>query len=154
MLGGKEIRWDVAERQGCSVLHPHGDLTPITYRDFTDSLVKFAVEEPRALVVVIDELRVESMPLYTAFTSAWMRIGDWPGVPILLVVAADLRRELLCASAIHRFVAIHADVSEALRGLADEPPRRRAVLDLARTASCGQRARRFAEATCEHWGIE
>ncbi|WP_460723455.1 ATP-binding protein [Nocardia heshunensis] len=125
----------------------------MSYRDFTDSLVKFAVEEPRALVVVVDELRVESEPLYTAFASAWMRVGDWPGVPIRLVVSTESRRELLHASAIHRFIPVCADVPEAMRGLADQPPRRRAIVNLVRAASCGQRARRFVDATCERWHV-
>ncbi|MEC3913127.1 ATP-binding protein [Nocardia sp. CDC160] len=153
MLGGREITWERVERQGCSVVYPHGELTSAAYRAFTDALVKFAVEEPRAVIVVLDNLRVASEPLYSAFGSAWMRVGEWPGVPIVLIVHSPSRRQWLRGSAVHRFVPVHADLVSALAGLREAPSRRRATLDLAPTADCGQRARHFVEETCLRWGI-
>ncbi|MEC3954854.1 hypothetical protein VMT65_17575 [Nocardia sp. CDC153] len=143
----------MTERRGCSVVYPHGELTSATYREIADGLVKFAVDEPRAVIVVLDDLRVVTETLYAAFSSARMRVGEWPGVPIVLVSHCESRRRWLRHSAIRRFVPIHATVWEAVHELGEPPPRRRVAIDLARTANCGQRARRFVDETCERWNV-
>ncbi|MVU78775.1 hypothetical protein GPX89_16175 [Nocardia sp. ET3-3] len=135
------------------MVSPHGELTASTYRSLVDGLVKFAVEEPRAVVVVLEDLVVASEPLYTAFSSAWMRVGEWPGVPILLVVPGAALRERLGDSAVHRFVPVYSEVDEALAVLREPPARRRVTLSLVPTGDCAQRARRFVDATCSRWGI-
>ncbi|WP_084477967.1 ATP-binding protein [Nocardia jejuensis] len=153
MQAHKKFQWTVTEVDGCYAVCPEGDLTPMNYRDFTDTLVKYAVDEPDALIVVLDELRVQDRPLYGAFTSAWMRVREWPGVPIVLVVAEPTRRARLRASAIRRSIPVYESVGEAVRELAAGPARRRAVLDLAPIDSCARYARRFVEATCVRWNI-
>ncbi|AYF75061.1 hypothetical protein D7D52_15670 [Nocardia yunnanensis] len=153
MLDGKEIRWECDQRQDCSVVTPQGELTASEYRNFGDALVKYAVEEPRAVIVVLDDLRVNSEPLYSVFSAAWMRVGEWPGVPILIVVHDEPRRRWLRSSAVHRFVPVYADLSEAFAGLHEPPLRRRASLALMSNADCGRRARYFLEETCLRWNI-
>lgn len=135
------------------MVRPSGELAVASYRDFTDGLVKFAIDEPRALIVILDDLRVATETLLTAFSSAWMRVGEWPGVPILLVSYSPQQRNWLQASAVHRFVPVFADLPMAVRAVREPPVRRRTTLKLVSSGDCGQRARAFTSATCVHWGI-
>ncbi|NNH72023.1 ATP-binding protein [Nocardia uniformis] len=151
MSVGTGIRWERNVRQGCSVVSPHGELNARTYRQLSDDLVKFAMDEPRAVIVVLDDLRVDGEPLLTAFSSARMRVGEWPGVPIILVVESANRRQWLESSAIRRFVPVFDSVSAAVHTV-DAPLRRRARFDIGRAGDCAQRARRFVADTCDRWG--
>ncbi|MBF6327366.1 ATP-binding protein [Nocardia transvalensis] len=135
------------------MVRPRGELDPMTYRRLGDDLVKFAMEQPRAVIVVVDELRVRSDPLLTVFATAWMRVGEWPGVPIVVVAEDDDLRRRLAHTAIDRFVAVHASVGEALDGVDEPAPRWRARLPLVLSGDCAQRARRVVEEVCLRWGV-
>lgn len=153
VLGGPEIRWDRLESQGCAVVTPRGELNSAVYRIFTDDLVKFTVDEPRAVIVVLDLLVIRAEPLLTAFSSAWMRVGDWPGVPIVLVVNDPDRCARLRHTALHRFVPVYGSLPEALAAVGHPPVRRRTGIELPPTAESAQLARRFVEETCAHWEL-
>lgn len=153
MVVGRELRWQRDERDGCAVVRPYGELGPVGYRALSDDLVKFTVEEPRAVIVVLDHLRVSFEPLVTAFASATMRAGEWPGVPLMLVVESDTRRAELRSSALKRFVPVFGSVREAVRAVELPPLRRRATLELAPDGECGQLARRFIREICLRWNI-
>ncbi|WP_332909597.1 ATP-binding protein [Nocardia yamanashiensis] len=135
------------------VVRPHGLLTLAGYREFTDTLVKFALDEPSALVVLLDELGFGTDALFTAFSNAWMRIQNWPAVPLLLVAPAANLRMRLRASAVSRFVPVHPSVAAATAASRTTPPRRRAALELTAGADCAQRARLFVTDTCAGWAL-
>lgn len=147
------IRWHPADRAGCLVLAPSGQLHARTYRTVRDGLVKFALDQPRALIVVLDDLRITSWESLSAFSSAWLRINDWPGVPILLVADNPRDRAALAGSALARHVSVHADIAAALAGIGDPSGRRRTETELIPIAASSRLARRFVERTCADWGI-
>lgn len=139
--------------QDCLVVRAHGRLDPVTYLRFRDTIVKFAMERPRALVVVVDDLVVTPMSAWTAFSSARMIVGDWPGVRILLV-AGDADQRARCQRAlVSRFVPVHGDVTSALDSVRTPPARRRAEVALTPVVSSSREARLFVRDTCERWGI-
>jgi anti-sigma regulatory factor (Ser/Thr protein kinase) len=134
------------------VVRPTGILDGTTYRWLRDLLMKLAVEQPEAVIVDLDELRVDHETSLTVFSSAWMQVGQWPGVPILLVATAGAQRALL-HGAISRYTPYYATITGAL-GAARRPPlRRRASLDLAATPASSRVARAFVRETCQSWGI-
>ncbi|WP_157513941.1 ATP-binding protein [Nocardia concava] len=133
------------------MVYPRGELTAAGYRNFSDTLVKFAIDEPNAVVVILDDLLVGVPDLYTAFRSAALRVGEWPDVPIHLVAHAQTRRDWLRRSAVR--LPIFADVSAALRAAGGGSQRHRATLELAEAAECGQRARTFVEEICVRWDV-
>lgn len=147
------IGWTRTEFENCTIVRPHGELTGVTYRRLRDDLVKYAVDQPRAVIVAVDDLRIPADPLLTAFTSAWMRIDTWPTVPLLLVAQSREQRDRLRAGCVDRFLPVFATVTAALDSLVEQPGRRRTALSLARTPACGRRARRFVTETCERWSI-
>ncbi|MFI6870020.1 ATP-binding protein [Nocardia sp. NPDC050406] len=135
------------------MVRPYGELNPGTYRMVTDDLVKFAVEQPHAVIVVLDSLRIASYPLLTAFSSARIRVEQWPRVPIMLVVGSEIRRAEIRSTTIGRLVPIFGSVPAALAHTAAPPPPRRANTDLPLAADCAQRSRRFVDDICTRWNI-
>lgn len=133
------------------VVRPGGDLTVETYERLRDGLLKYAAEEPAAIVVDLASLRTTIASLLTVFPTVCDRISDWPGVPLVLAAADQPLRTLLDSSAVPRFVPTYRSVREALENL-DEAPRRRQV-PLPYDPASARLARRLVEQTCHEWGI-
>lgn len=147
------IQWRPYTVADCLVLTPTGDLDATTYRGFRDDLVTFALAEPRALILIIDQLRITSRASLRAISSAWLRINDWPGVPIHLVAHDDHLRTTMTHSPLARYVPVHATTTAALADLDDPPLRRRSEIALPPIATSSRLARRFVERTCADWDI-
>lgn len=142
------------ELDGCLVASLDGVLDSLTYPHVRDGLVKLALEEPRAVVACLDELSVGSQSLLSVFSSAWMRVNDWPHVPILLVASATDRRATIEGSAISRFVPVFGTVAEAIQAAKTSAPRRRRKAEFPPVLMCAAAARDFVRDTCRDWRIE
>jgi anti-anti-sigma regulatory factor len=139
-------------RSGCRLVRPVGVLDCTTYRWLRDLLIKLAVEQPEALIVDLDELRVANETALTVFSSAWMQTSTWPDVSIMLVATTESQRALL-RGAISHYTPYYPTIDDALAATRSPPPRRRANLDLAATPTSSRVARVFAREICEEWGI-
>ncbi|MFL6140629.1 MAG: ATP-binding protein [Labedaea sp.] len=139
-------------RSGCCVLRLTGVLDGTTYRWLRDLLVKLAVEQPVAVIVDLDDLRVEQETSLTVFSSVWMQVNQWPGVPILLVASAGSQRARL-GGAISRFTPCYAAVGDAVIAAGQPPARRRATLELEAATTSSRVARAFVRETCQEWGV-
>ncbi|MFC8044769.1 ATP-binding protein [Nocardia sp. NPDC057353] len=147
-IGGK-VSWRPEFAGECAVLRPRGVLDAETYRSFGADLVRFAVDEPRALIVVLDELEPADDGAFTVFSAARIRVLDWPGVPILLVAGAEpLRRR---AAAAVRRVPVLESVAAALAAAPARPRGQRAGLAMPAGAASAQSAREFVAGVCVRW---
>jgi anti-anti-sigma regulatory factor len=135
------------------VVRPAGDLTCETYERLRDSLLKYAAEEPAAIVVDLAGMRAVIASLLTVFSTVCDRIRDWPGVPLVLAAAQQPLRNLLGFSAVPRFVPNYRSVSEALEGLDAAPRRRRRQVQLPCDRVSARLARRLVEQTCPEWEV-
>jgi len=164
IVGGWECHWD-HEREMTTplrldahfrgpvlVVRPAGTLICETYERLRDGLLKFAAEEPRAIVVDLAGMRVTSASLLTVFATVCDRISAWPGVPIVLAAAGHSLRTLLGFSGVSRFVPTYHSVSEALEGL-EAAPRRRRQVELPCDPASARLARQVVDQTCHEWGI-
>ncbi|MFD2420138.1 ATP-binding protein [Amycolatopsis pigmentata] len=149
-----EIEVAQREQAGCAIARLTGRLDSLNYLRTRDQLIKLALEEPRAVVVEVDGLEVPSEPLLTVFSAAWMKVSQWPGVPILVVATDVIRRRWLKRCAFSRFVPVFADIDEAVDSLGVTPMRRRATIDLAAEPSSAALARRFVRGVCAEWSVE
>ena len=143
---------ETVTRSGCCVVRLDGVLDATTYRWLRDTLVKLAMEQPEALVVDVDHLTITSETTLTVFSSAWMRVCDWPGVAILLVAGTKSQQAML-SGAISRFVPHYATVPEALAAAGRPPIRRRASMDLDAHPDSPRVARGYVRRVCEDWDI-
>src|ERR1700754_881206 len=101
------LRVDRRELVGASVVEPHGVLDAATYGGLRTDLVKTAIDEPRAVIVDLDELWVPDSTALSLFASVHAQIAQWPGVPLLVVASRDVQRELLARYRLARFVPVH-----------------------------------------------
>jgi anti-sigma regulatory factor (Ser/Thr protein kinase) len=145
---------DRRREQGMTILEPRGVLDLASYAQLRDLMLKCALDLPRALIVELRSLRCPTTATLSVFTTVSMRVSDWPGVPILLVVADRQDRESLAANGITRYVPVFPDLDAARRAGLDRgaPPRRRAVIELPAVDSAPSLARQFVERACRRWG--
>jgi len=147
------VDWRPHRLADCLVLTPRGELDATTVWAVRDDLVAYALERPRAIIVVVDDLVIGSSAALGAFSSAWQRTATWPAVPISLVAGDQDRHAALTGSPVADSVPVHASLDAAMAKLGDAPPRRRAGLELAPVGSSSHRAREFVRATCERWDL-
>ncbi|KAA9153896.1 hypothetical protein FPZ12_033480 [Amycolatopsis acidicola] len=137
----------------CFVVTVAGVLDTVSYRELRDTLIKLAVEEPRALVVDIDSLEVGNSAALSVFSAASLRISEWPNLPLLLVATNPVRRGELDASTVRRFVRVYDSATSAIAALDEAPPRRRSVMRYPPVAASSHLARKFVRTTTEQWHI-
>ena len=148
-----ELRWQRERVEGCLVATPIGVLDALRYRDFRDTVIKHAVEAPRAVIVVIDRLAMVSPGAPAALASAALHVSDWPGVPIMVVTGKAEQQAVLRGSMVSRFVSVFPDVTSAVAAAAEPPRCRRVHLDLGHEPLSSRRARLFVRSICQRWRV-
>lgn len=148
-----QVCWRREQVGECLVGTPTGALTSATYRDFRDMLVKLAVAATHTVIVRIDDLDLPDAHALTAFSSAALRVSDWPGVAILIVTSRSAQRAELDAAGVSRFVPVFATVADAVAAAGRAPARRRAVVDLDHDLFSARRARLFVRSVCQRWRL-
>jgi hypothetical protein len=143
-----------AHFRGCIlVVRPGWELIPETYEWLRDGLVRCAAEEPAAIVVDLASMRAAIASLLMVFPTVRDRIGDWPGVPLVLAAAPPPLRTLLDSSAVPRFVPTYHSVSEALEDLEAAPHTRLHEMQLPCDVGSSRLARWLVAQSCHQWGI-
>jgi hypothetical protein len=140
-------------RGGTLVVRPVGELTPKTYEQLRDYLLKCAAEEPAAIVVDLAGMQTTIASLLTVFPTVCDRIRNWPAVPLALAAAQQPLRTLLDVSAVRRCVPTYHSVNDALDGLDAAPRPHRRQVPLPCEAASARLARQLVERTCHQWGI-
>ncbi len=144
-----DIRIDIEPEQEVPILVADGVLDSSTYRSIRDTVIKAALDEPRAVIVDVNRLSAPSASAWTVFTSARWHVSVWPDVPILLVCAQPQVRRAITAGGVPRYVPVHATRELALDAVHGQSLhlRRRAHTELPRSrGSLG-----FARAVVTDW---
>ncbi len=117
---------------GVTLLTVAGTLDGVTYRPLRDLIVKAALEEPRAVIIDINDLAVPAESALAVFTSARWHVARWPDVPLLLVSGTERGRNMLRRNGITRYVPAYVTVREATEAAAAHsfPGRKRARVEL------------------------
>lgn len=113
------IRVDREHRHEVTFLKITGVLDSATYRSLRDAVIKAALDEPRAVIVDVEDLSVPSQSAWSAFTSARWHVSTWPDVPILLVCANQQRRRDFTRCGVARYVPVHPTRESAVDAIAD-----------------------------------
>ncbi|SDW55449.1 hypothetical protein SAMN05421504_101887 [Amycolatopsis xylanica] len=136
-----------------TLVRPIGTLDVHSFPELRDTLLKCAVEQPTAVIVLMDGLQVDQNQLYSVFVQAWMRAADWPGVPILLVARDRALYHRVSALPAARFVPVHTSVRKAVKAAGVPPRRRRAETTLPPMNGSSPLARQFVAKTCGEWDV-
>ncbi len=110
---GPAIRIDVEPQQDVPILVADGVLDSSTYRSVRDTIIKAALDEPRAVIVDVNRLSAASASVWSVFTSARWHVSIWPDVPILLVCAQPQVRRAITAC-VRRYVPVYPSRELAL----------------------------------------
>jgi anti-anti-sigma factor len=126
------IRIEAAPQHEMPILVMDGVLDSSTYRTVRDTVIKAALDEPRAVIVDVNRLSAPSASAWTVFTSARWHASVWPDVPILLVCAQPQVRRAITAGGVTRYVPVHPTRLLALDAVRGRPLaiRRRARSEL------------------------
>ncbi|MFN3006757.1 STAS domain-containing protein [Mycolicibacterium wolinskyi] len=126
------------------ILAVDGVLDSTTYRDLRNTIIKIALDEPRAVVIDITDLHIPAESALAVFTSARWHVSVWPDVPLALACGHPAGRAAVVRNGITRYVPVYAGVESALAALGGaglDSPRRRAKAQLPALHSSVRRAR-------------
>lgn len=145
---------DIRRQQEASILTARGVLDNSTYRNLRDAVIKAALDEPRAVIVDVNELAVPYDPAWSVFTSARWHVSTWPDVCIVLVTEDQWVRRAIAHCGVTRYVPVHPTLSSALEAVADlaENARRRARAELPATQAALRIARDLITDWLNAWG--
>lgn len=143
----------IREHRDAVLVQPNGVLDARSYPHLRDCLIKCATQVPSAVIVDVDELAVTSAYAMSVFSTVWMQVNEWPGVPLLLLATEPTRRAQLASSPVSRFVPVHGDLQAAMRAVGRPPARHWDRLTLPATAASSAVARCFVRRTCRRWGV-
>ncbi|MBO0880195.1 MAG: sulfate transporter [Mycobacterium sp.] len=129
-----------------------GVLDSSTYLQLRDSIIKAALDQPRAVLVNVDALDVPVPSAWSVFTSARWHVSTWPDVPIMLVCSHAGRRTTIKRNGVTRYVPVHSTIETAMAALTDRrPARRQARADLPASLVALRLARKFVAEWLAAW---
>ena len=148
------ITLGVTPTEGAVVVGATGRLDLSTYAEFRDRLLKCAVDEPTAVVVhLLDGFETSGTAELSVFATVWMRVSEWPGLPVMLV-ADDVLRTAIDLNGVARFVPQYPTVRLALDAIGLPRTRRRHEVKFPFSTATPRLARGFVRDTCVRWGVE
>ena len=132
-----------------------GVLDSSTYLPMRDAIVRAALDEPRAVLVNVNNLAVPAPSAWAAFTSARWLVNSWPAVPIHLVCCHAGTRNALARTGVTRFIRVHSTVGAALDVLADtKRARSQAKMELPPALASLRMAREFVAQRLNEWTFD
>lgn len=134
------------------LLIAEGVLDSSTYLQLRDSIVKAALDEPRAVLIDVDGLDVPAPSAWAVFTSARWLVDTWPAIPIHLVCGNAIRRAVIARNGVTRYVPVHPTVEHALSALSGtQRARLRARTELPASLASLRAAREFVGQRLAEW---
>lgn len=138
---------------GAVVVVPQGLLDARSYGRLRTTLVKVAADEPRAVLVDVDKMRVPSPVALALFPAVRTELATWPGLPLLLVATQTEIRRVLAAYHMARYLPVHTGLDAAVAAIVDPASREVARLALPVGTAGLAPARAFVRAHCRRWHV-
>ncbi|MCE7003681.1 hypothetical protein LWC34_12710 [Kibdelosporangium philippinense] len=151
-MAGEYLWCHTEEIQRCTIVRVVGVLGQATYSTLRDTLLKCVIEQPRALIADVADVRIATATVLSVFTAVRIRTSDWPSIPIL-VATGPHHAELFGQSPIRRYVGLYDSVATALTNVHQPPPGKRAFCALPHDPGSPRAARQFVRRTCFEWEL-
>lgn len=135
------------------LLTVEGVLDTTTYLKLRDSIIKAALDEPRAVLVDVNRLEVPSSSAWSVFTSARWHVNTWPDIPVVLISSRVEHQRTIARTGVTRYVPAYACVGSALATLSDIGPciRRRVRAELPAALASLRTARAMVAECLSAW---
>jgi hypothetical protein len=148
------MRIETTDIAGVVVATPVGRLDLASYPALRDGLLKAAGDAPFAMVVRLGEsFEVPSTAMLSVFTTVWMKVAQWPDIPMALLADTDEHLEDLHASGVTRFVRTTTSLDGALKAVEQPPDRRFRRVPLPCSPTAPLMARAVVREACELWNL-
>lgn len=138
---------------GAVVVVPQGLLDASSYRKLRATLIMLAAEDPRAVLVDVDGLRVDRPVALALFPAVRTHLLTWPGLPLLLVATRPEIREKLADYHMARYLPVHTGLDAAVAGIGEPPVRELGRVVLPPGAAALAAARTFVGSHCDRWQV-
>lgn len=148
------LRFEQVTMDGATVVAPVGRLELSTYRDLRDHLTKAGTDHPRAVIVDLRDLEIDSTSALAVFTTVHSRLDQWPGVPLLLADGSEHSKQLLDTGRTRRYVPVHESVAAAIDAIEEPAPRRVDRIELDNDFASARLARGFMRDLGTAWGVD
>ncbi|MGW4207545.1 ATP-binding protein [Lentzea sp. NPDC004789] len=148
------ISIETTDLAGVVVATPAGRLDLASYSSLRDGLLKLAADEPLALVVRLGEgFEVPSRAMLAVFTTVWMKVSQWPDIPMALLAEGHDHFEELHTSGVARFLPTTRTLGEALKAVDRPPCRRYRRMSLPCSPAAPLMARAAVRDACAQWEL-
>lgn len=137
-----------------TVIDVKGVLDRRSYLRLRDTIIKAALDVPKAVIVDVTELSVPAGSAWAVFTSARWHVSQWPEVPIMVVCGHDEGRQAITRNGVARYVPVYPTIDAAMSALCDggrHRLRRRARTELPADRRSVERARDFVADLLTEW---
>ncbi|KJK35384.1 hypothetical protein UK23_42920 [Lentzea aerocolonigenes] len=136
------------------VATPVGRLDLSTYAALRDGLLKCVVDTPAALVVRLGPgFECASLTMLAVFDAVWMRVTQWPDIPMVLVTETEKHRHELRRCGVTKYIPAVGDLAAALEAARRPPPRRYRRLSLPQSPAAPMLAREAVREACAQWDL-
>jgi hypothetical protein len=141
--------------ESCALLTVSGVLDSVTYLELRNTIIKAAMDQPRAVLVDVTELWVPASSAWSVFTSARWHVSTWPDVPIMLTCAHADGRDDIARNGVARYVPVYPSAEMALARLVDRGQsfKRRTRAELPAVPASLRRARRLVAEALLDWSL-
>ncbi|MBV9721623.1 MAG: STAS domain-containing protein [Mycobacterium sp.] len=137
------------------LLTVEGVLDSSTYLHLRDSIIKAALDEPRAVLIDVNRLDVPASSAWSVFTSARWHVSTWPDIPIVLVCGDPTCRRTIARMGVTRYVPVYATVEATLAALTEgRRARWRARTELPASLASLRSARKFVAEWVGDWSLD
>lgn len=149
----RQLTISAANTEEVRLLTVGGVLDSSTYLKLRDTVIKAALDEPRAVIVDVTMLDVPASSAWSVFTSARWHVNTWPDVPIILVCGHAHGRRAIAHSGVARYVPVYPSIDAALEAAADSSQfnRRRARAQLPASVTSLRQARELVAEWLGAW---
>ncbi len=148
------MKIETTEFAGVVVATPAGRLELASYAALRDGLLKLAADAPVALVLRLGAgFEVPSATMLSVFTTVWMKVSQWPDIPMALLAETGEHREKLRSSGVSRYVRTVGDLQEAIDAVQQPPRRRSRCVPLPCSPTAPLLARAVVREACELWDL-
>jgi anti-anti-sigma regulatory factor len=139
------------------VLDAEGVLDSVTYHALRDRIINAALDHPDAVVVDVTKLAVPAESALAVFTSAKWHVGQWSGVPIVLVCSNEAGRSAIERNGVTRHVPAYPTMGAALDAVSraeGSRDRRRARAELPAIDASVAESRRLVAEWLTAWALQ
>jgi len=120
MREGRPLSIFAATVNSNTIVRVEGELDLTNYLELSDSIVKFAIEQPRAMIIDVSDVKTRDASPCALFTQVQRQLSHLPAMPVALVCVKDRAAEIIQRMSLSRHVSIFPTIEAAVRAVSGD----------------------------------